>query len=393
MARALNKLTTRKVAALKGPGRHSDGGGLYLRITPAGGRSWVFMTAVGGKRVEIGLGGESAIGLGAVRKLADQMREAVVLGRDPREVLQSTVPAKRIPTFGEYSDAYISSVESGWKNASHRQQWRNSLRDHAHGLRSKQVDRIDTDDILDVLRPIWQKTPETASRVRARIERVLDAAKAQGHVPCEFSNPARLKGHLDHLLPRQGGMSRGHHKALPYQDIPSFMAELRKRGAPAARCLEFTILTAARSGEALGVLWQEIDLDQRLWRVPASRMKAGVEHAVPLSDPAVALLEASKLGAIEAAGMIFSVNGASRSNMAMSMLLRRMKFGHITVHGFRSTFRDWAGDCTTHPREVIEAALAHTVQNKAEKAYRRGTAIERRRALMQEWADHLYATG
>lgn len=391
MARALNKLTTRKVAALKKPGRHSDGGGLYLRITPAGARSWVFMTAAGGKRAEIGLGGESAIGLGAVRKIADQLREAAVLGRDPREILQPAVPAKRIPTFGEYADAYIASVESGWKNATHRQQWRNSLRDHAHSLRVKHVDQINTDDLLDVLRPIWLKTPETASRVRARIECVLDAAKAQGHVPQEVANPARLKGHLDHLLPRQAGMSRGHHKALPYRDVPRFMAELRKRHAPAARCLEFTVLTAARSGEALGAIWQEIDLDQRLWRVPASRMKAGAEHVVPLSEPAIALLKAIRPDAVDPTGKIFSVNGVVRSNMAMAMLLRRMKFDHITIHGFRSTFRDWAGDCTEHPREVIESALAHTVQNKAEKAYRRGTAVERRRALMQEWADHLFA--
>jgi integrase len=347
------------------------------------------MTAAGGKRIEIGLGGESAIALGAVRKIADQMREAVVLGRNPREVLQPTRPTKRVPSFGEYADAYISSVESGWKNPTHRQQWRNSLRDHARTLAGKQVDQITTDDVLEVLRPIWLKTPETASRVRSRIERILDAAKAQGHVPREDGNPARLKGHLDHLLPRQGGMSRGHHKALPYSDVAKFMAELGKRDAPAARCLEFTVLTAARSGEALGASWEEIDLDQRLWRVPASRMKAGAEHVVPLSDPAVALLKNTKLEASADNGLIFSVNGVARSNMAMGMLLRRMKYEHITVHGFRSTFRDWAGDCTQHPREVIEAALAHTIQDKAEKAYRRGTALERRRQLMHEWADFL----
>lgn len=389
MARALNKLTARKVAALKDPGRHSDGGGLYLRITPAGARSWVFMAAVGGKRVEIGLGAESAIGLAAVRKTADQMREAVTLGRDPRQVLQIAAPAKRVPTFAEYADEYITSVESGWKNPNHRQQWRNSLRDHAVALNSKPVDQITTDDVLAALRPIWTKTPETASRVRGRIERVLDAAKARGLLPRDHSNPARFKGHLDHLLPRQTGMSRGHHKAMPYEQAAKFMTELRTRKAPAARCLEFTILTAARSGEALGAYWEEFDLKERLWRVPATRMKAGAEHVVPLSEPAASLINSLKPAEPVGNAKVFAVNGAAKSNMAMAMLLRRMGFGHVTVHGFRSTFRDWAGDATSHPREVIEAALAHTIVNKAERAYRRSTAIERRRQLMEDWAEYL----
>lgn len=390
MARALNKLTTRKVSSLKEPGRHSDGGGLYLRITPNGGRSWQFMTAVGGKRVEIGLGAESAIGLGAVRKLAVKMREAVALGQDPRKVLEPPVAAKRVPTFKEFADDYISSVEAGWKNTTHRKQWRNSLDQHAKAISDAKVDEVTTDDVLRILHPIWLSVPETASRVRARIERILDAAKARGHLRRDYANPARLKGHLDHLLPRQRGMTRGHHKALPYKDAAKFMEELRQRKAPAARCLEFTILTAARSGEALGTTWQEIDFDQRLWRVPEARMKAGVEHVVPLSDAAVAILEALKPVEPNSAGKVFAVDGAARSNMAMAMLLRRMGYA-ITTHGFRSTFRDWAGDCTNYPREIVEAALAHTLQNKAEKAYRRGTAVERRRMLMGEWAKYLDA--
>lgn len=390
MARALNKLTTRKVSSLKEPGRHSDGGGLYLRITPNGGRSWQFMTAVGGKRVEIGLGAESAIGLGAVRKLAVKMREAVALGQDPRKVLEAPAAAKRVPTFKEFADDYISSVEAGWKNPTHRKQWRNSLDQHAKAISDAKVDEVTTDDVLRILHPIWLSVPETASRVRARIERILDAAKARGHLRRDYANPARLKGHLDHLLPRQRGMTRGHHKALPYKDAAKFMEELRQRKAPAARCLEFTILTAARSGEALGTTWQEIDFDQRLWRVPEARMKAGVEHVVPLSDAAVAILETLKPVEPNSAGKVFAVDGAARSNMAMAMLLRRMGYA-ITTHGFRSTFRDWAGDCTNYPREIVEAALAHTLQNKAEKAYRRGTAVERRRMLMGEWAKYLDA--
>jgi integrase len=250
------------------------------------------------------------------------------------------------------------------------------------------VDELTTDDVLAVLNPIWLKIPETASRVRGRIERILDAAKARGYLPRDYANPARLKGHLDHLLPRQPSMTRGHHKALPYKDAPSFMAQLRTRKALAARCLEFTILTAARSGEALGATWGEIDFQDRLWTVPADRMKAGAEHTVPLSDSAIALLKSLLPREMNPESRIFAINGASRSNMAMAMLLRRMDYD-ITTHGFRSTFRDWAGDRTNHPREVIEAALAHTIQNKAEKAYRRGTAVERRRLLMQEWDEYL----
>lgn len=388
MARALNKLTMRKVASLKRPGRHSDGGGLYLRITPNGGRSWQFMTAIGGKRIEIGLGAESAIGLGTVRKLADKMREAVALGQDPRRALDAPAAAKRVPSFKEFADDYISSVEAGWKNPTHRKQWRNSLNQHAAAISDTKIDEITTDDVLSVLNPIWLSVPETASRVRGRIERVMDAAKARGHLPRDFANPARLKGHLDHLLPRQPGMTRGHHKALPYKDASRFMEELRQRKAPAARCLEFTILTAARSGEALGATWQEIDFGEQLWRVPASRMKAGAEHVVPLTGAAMRVLEAMRTASPDPGEKVFAVRGAARSNMAMAMLLRRMGYA-ITTHGFRSTFRDWAGDCTTHPREIIEAALAHTIQSKAEKAYRRGTAIERRRALMDEWAEYL----
>ena len=390
MARALNILTVRKIAALKEPGRHSDGGGLYLRITPQGARSWIFMSAVGGKRVEIGLGSAASVSLGGARDLAGEMREAVALGRDPRSVLARTAPTgPTIPTFGTFAEDYIASVESGWKNPTHRQQWRNSLRDHASALTDKPVDEISTDDLLAVLHPIWLTKSETAGRVRGRIERILDVAKVRGHISRDSANPARLKGHLDFLLPKQSGMARGHHAALPYQEAPMFMVELRKRQALAARCLEFTILTAARSGEALGARWSEIDLKERLWRVPPNRMKAGAEHTVPLSDDAVELVERLRPEKCEPIDRIFAVSGAVRSNMAMAMLLRRMKHGHITTHGLRSTFRDWAGDSTNYPREIVEAALAHTVQSKTERAYRRGTAIERRRMLMQEWANYL----
>lgn len=389
MARTLNQLTAREVAALKEPGRHADGGGLYLRITSGGSRSWVFMTTSNGKRAEIGLGAASSIGLAAARRIATEMREAVALGRDPRGVIAKPVEVRTVPTFGAFAEEYIASVEDGWRNPVHRQQWRSSLRDHAAALHNKPVDAITTDDVLAVLQPIWLEKPETAKRVRGRIEKILDAAKARGLRPRDASNPALYRGHLALLLPKQSKLIRGHHAALPWRDAPAFMQKLRERDAVAARCLEFTILTAARSGEALGAKWHEINPDTMLWWVPAERMKAGQKHEVPLSSAAQALLLAIKPEEITRDTPIFAVNGAHRSNMAMAMLMRRMGLGRYTVHGFRSTFRDWAGEETSFSREVIEHALAHAISNKAEAAYRRETAIKRRRELMEAWAHYL----
>ena len=295
MARALNMLTVREVAALKLPGRHADGGGLYLRITPKGARSWVFMAARGGKRVETGLGAASSVSLASARGLAAKMREAVALGDDPRRVLQrNEEPAVEPVTFGAFAESFISGVEAGWKNEVHRRQWRQSLRDHAAALHDKPVTEIGTDDVLAVLQPIWTSKPETAKRLRGRIEKVLDAAKALGLRPRDSMNPAMFRGHLALLLPKQSKLSRGHHAALPWQEAPAFMAALRTRTAVAARCLEFVILTAERSGEALGATWSEVDFAARQWTVPAARMKAGVEHVVPLSSTALALLQALK---------------------------------------------------------------------------------------------------
>jgi integrase len=443
-ARSLNRLTTRQVSSLKEPGRHSDGGGLYLRITPAGSRSWVFMTASKDKqlqpglkqnaaqtlshgqeekissegtyleptseiqkaelqdiaeqpkpksrvlRLEIGLGAASSLSLAAARRIAEEMREAVATGKDPRAVLRPLESEKKaVPTFGEFADNYIAGIESGWRNQVHRKQWRNTLRDHAASLHALPIDQIDTDAVLTVLRPIWLEKSETAKRVRGRIERVLDAAKAHGLRSRDAMNPAAWRGHLALLLPAPSKLSRGHHAALPWKDAPDFMVELRKREALAARCLEFVILTAARSGEALGASWGEIDLEQALWTVPANRMKAGVEHVVPMSSAALELLKSLRPEKVAPDERVFSIAGATRSNMAMTMLLRRMKVASVTVHGFRSTFRDWAGDATSYPRELVEQALAHTIQNKAERAYRRGTAVERRRKLMQSWSNYL----
>jgi len=391
MARSLNKLNVRQVATLKEPGRHSDGGGLYLRITPAGSRTWSFMAVTNGRRAEISLGQTEAVTLATARRLAAEMREAVALGRDPRQII-TPVPVEHkvaVPTFGEFAETYISSVEEGWRNPVHRQQWRNSLRDHAASLRDTPIDAVDTDDVLAALQPIWLDKAETAKRVRGRIEKILDAAKVRGLRPRDAMNPAVWRGHLALLLPAQSKLQRGHHAALPWKDAPRFMAELRARKAIAARCLEFTILTAARSGEALGAMWSEIDPVDLTWTVPASRMKAAAEHVVPLSTAAAELVRSLIPEGLAKNGPIFAVGGATRSNMAMTMLLRRMGYGHITTHGFRSTFRDWAGDATEYPREIVEQALAHTIQNKAERAYRRGTALDRRRKLMEDWATYL----
>lgn len=388
MARALNKLTVRGVAALKVPGRHADGGGLYLRITTAGARSWVFMTASNGKRAEIGIGSAVSVSLATARRIAGEMREAVAVGRDPRRILGTETPVEEpaVLTFGAFADQYISSVEDGWRNPVHRQQWRNSLRDHAATLQNVPVTDVGTENVLAVLRPIWLTKAETAKRVRGRIEKILDAAKARGLRPRDSMNPATYRGHLALLLPNQSKVERGHHAALPWREAPAFSRQLKQRPALAARCLEFVILTAARSGEALGATWGEIDPDGKLWTIPAARMKAGAEHVVPLSDAAMAVLAKVKPPTFTATTPVFGIGGAARSNMAMAMLLRRMNYRHVTTHGFRSTFRDWAGDATSYPREIVEQALAHTIQNKAERAYRRGTAVDRRRMLMEEWA-------
>ena len=261
MARPLNQLTVREVAALKAAGRHADGGGLYLRITPKGARSWVFMTASAGKRVEIGLGSASSVSLAAARTIAAKMREAVALGGDPRDVIAPPpiIEMAAAPTFGDFAENYICSVEAGWRNPVHRQQWRNSLSDHASLLRDGPVDAVTTEHLLEVLRPIWMTKSETAKRVRGRIEKILDAAKARKIRPAEAMNPAAWRGHLALLLPQQSKLQRGHHPALPWAEAPAFFAALRMRKAVAARCLEFTILTAARSGETLGATWAEID--------------------------------------------------------------------------------------------------------------------------------------
>ncbi len=380
--RALNKLSATQVAKLKAAGRHSDGGGLYLFIDESGRRRWIFMYTRYGKRTELGLGSARDLTLANARTEAATLRAILATGGDPKA---ERAREESVPTFGEIADAYVETMLPSWRNDKHAAQWTMTLTKYAAPIRAKPVDEIATRDVLDVLQPLWRRTPETAERLRGRIENVLDAAKARGHRSAE--NPARWRGHLDQLLPKRQRLSRGHHKALAYEALPNFMADLRSRDAEAARALEFLILTAARSGEVLGAQADEIDLEKKVWIIPAVRMKAGREHRVPLSPRAVEIVKA--MLSLGRPPYLFPgpKPKAPLSSMAMAMLLRRMK-SDVTVHGFRSTFRDWASETTGFPHEVCEMALAHRIANKAEAAYRRGDLFDKRRKLMEAWAGY-----
>jgi integrase len=385
MAISLNKLSARGVASITKPGRHGDGGNLYLVVDKSGSKRWVFLFRRDGVLREMGLGGLKSVTLARARELAAEARANLQAGVDP--IAAKNHAPVTVPTFGDEADAFLEAMKPQFRNAKHIAQWEMTLREYAATLRPMRVDEITTADVLNVLKPYWLTKQETASRLRGRIERVLDAAKAKGHRSGE--NPALWRGHLDKLLPKRRKLSRGHHAAMPYEEVPAFIDQLRQREAMAARALEFTILTAARSGETFGATWKEVDLDAAIWVVPAERMKAGREHRVPLSPRAVEILtELAGLGT-EANGFVFPGQKEERplSVMAMEMILRRMKVNY-TVHGFRSAFRDWAGEETAFPREVAEAALAHVVGDETERAYRRGDALEKRRKLMAAWANY-----
>ena len=338
-----------------------------------------------GKVREMGLGAASTVPLARARELADVARRDVAEDRNPitaREHAREERAAK--PTFGEIADALVAAKESEWRNAKHRAQWRMTLETYAAPLRSRPIDEIDTAAVLAVLTPLWREKPETASRVRGRIEAVLDAAKAQNYRSGE--NPAAWRGHLSHLLAKRAKLARGHHAAMAYDDVPAFIARLRERETIAALALEFCILTAARSGEVLGARWSEIDLAAKVWTIPAERMKATREHRIPLSEPALAILE--KLSEARTGELVFPGQRAGRplSHNVMLNAMSRLGVDAVTVHGFRSAFRDWAGNETHFPREVAEGALAHAVGDKAEQAYRRGDALGKKRGLMEAWA-------
>ncbi|MGO9401026.1 MAG: tyrosine-type recombinase/integrase [Xanthobacteraceae bacterium] len=382
MARKINRLNARAVVTATKYGRHADGAGLYLSVSPNGGRRWVFLFRWHGKPTEIGLGSARDVTLARARELASQARAKLAEGINPRDARR---PARgATATFGECADRVIDAMRPSWRSGKHAGQWEMTLREYAAPLRRLPAEKITTDDVLSVLKPLWNQKPETASRLRGRIERVLDAAKAQGLRNGE--NPARWRGHLNQLLPKRQRLTRGHHAAMPYAALPAFVSDLRARQATAALALEFAILTAARSGEVLGARWDEFDLNHAAWTIPAARMKAGREHRVPLSKRSLEIVTTMQ-EACNGDFVFFGQNaGKPLSMMSLSMVLRRMKIEGVTVHGFRSAFRDWAAECTNFPNEVCEAALAHVVQNKAEAAYRRGDLFDKRRKLMDAWA-------
>jgi integrase len=396
----IGKLSAVEVAKAKGPAVLHDGGGLYLRVSPTGSKAWVFRFQLDGKRRDMGLGPFPDISLAEARRRATDHRNQRRDGIDPLEAKAAQRQAQRLAsakgrTFQECAAEFIEKHRAGWRNAKHRQQWENTLATYVYPtLGQLPVSAIDTGLVVQVLDPIWTTKPETASRVRGRIEAVLDAATVRGFR--QGPNPAQWKGNLAHILPARSRVRRvEHHAALPFDETPAFLAAVRSRQGMAARALEFAALTAARTGEVLGARWSEIDLPARVWAVPADRMKMEREHRVPLSDAALDVLEKVKPLALTTEGVpnpaapVFP--GPRRalpmSNMTMLMLLRRMKRDDLTAHGFRSTFSDWAAERTSYPREVVEMALAHAIGNKVEAAYRRGDLFEKRRQLMIDWAN------
>ena len=384
MARQANRLSARSVASIKSPGRHADGGNLYLAVTESGARSWVFMYVIRGRQREMGLGPARDVSLAEARDLATQHRRSIRAGVDPLEARRVEVDR---PSFGAFAEEHIASMEASWRNPKHRAQWRSTLATYAAPLAKLRVDVVSTADVLAVLKPIWSTKAETASRLRGRIESVLDAAKAAGHRTGD--NPAAWRGHLDQILPKRSKGSRGHHPAMSIDDMPAFMLKLRQAKGVAARALEFTILAAARTSETLEAPWSETSADQKLWTLPAKRMKAERDHRVPLTDRAVEILD--EMAAVRVNDFVFpgSKTGRPLSNMSMEMVLRRLGRDDVTVHGFRSTFKDWASERTHFPNELSEMALAHAIGDQTEAAYRRGDLFDKRRALMDAWAHFL----
>lgn len=384
MAKQTKRLTAASVRNAK-PGKYHDGDGLWLTVTAAGSRKWTFRYMLKGRAREMGLGSAEEVTLAEARdRLADARKEA----REGRDPLRVRAEAKANPSFGELAEEVTAALKPGFRNDKHAAQWTATLRTYARPIWKTPVNEVETDDVLRCLQPIWARIPETALRVRGRIERVLAAATARGLR--SGPNPAAWRGHLDSLLSKPKALSRGHHAAMPYKDVPVFVARLRDEQTMSARALHFLILTAARSGEVLNATWEEFDLDAKIWTIPPSRMKAGRAHRVPLSGSAITILKDMEV--VREAGSDFVFPGAKRgrpqSSMTMTMTLRRYELP-FTAHGFRSSFRDWCGNDTEFPRELAETALAHVIGDKAEQAYRRSDALERRRPMMDAWADHV----
>jgi integrase len=393
---ASEKLTAVKVAKARIPGMLGDGKGLWLRIAPGGSKSWVFRFMLAGRSREMGLGSVDDVTLAEARELARECRKLCTQGIDPIETRRARRAALRLEsaramTFEECATAYIAAHEVGWKNEKHAKQWPQTLKASVYPVfGSLPVQAVDVGLVMKAVEPIWIEKPETAARIRGRIEAVLDWATARGYRQGE--NPARWKGHLKNLLPAKTKLRRVEHlAALPYAEIGDFVTQLRRRDGIDARALEFAILTAARAGEVRGATWDELDLGGPHWTISAERMKADREHRVPLSDRALEIL--LDMQKFRQGALVFPGGRVGRplSHMAMLRVLGAMGRDDVTVHGFRSSFRDWAAECTNFPREVCEAALAHTIKSRVEAAYRRGDLFEKRRLLMAAWARYCAA--
>jgi len=386
-------LNARGVATIKEPGYHADGGGLYLCVTSTGAaisKSWILRYQVNGKRREMGLGSLSTLPLSEARKRRDEHLAKAKSGTDPiaaRKQERATKQAEKVMlTFSEAATKYIDLMEPGWRNAKHASQWRNTVETYANPVIGKlPVDQVEQSHILQILEPIWYKKTETATRLRGRLERILSWAKVHGYRSGE--NPARWKDHMEVMLPSPESLGpRKHHPAMPYREVGVYMKALRKMKGVSARCLEFTILTACRTIETTGARWEEFDLDHNVWTVPAERMKAKIAHRVSLSPEARAVID--QMAEVQTSDFVFPGRriNAHLSNMAMLELLQDTH-PNLTVHGFRSSFRDWAAECTSFPRLVAEAALAHTIDDKTEAAYLRSDFLDQRRRLMEHWGE------
>jgi integrase len=390
MARPLHRLTALKVERAKAPGMYADGGSLYLRIAPGGSKQYIFRYIRGGRLHDMGIGPTHTLSLAEARERATEARKLLLDGIDPLASKRERFAALRAAeakavTFADCVRGFIKDNEASWTSPKHRSEWERSLAKYAFPvLGSLPVAAIDTPLVLRVIKPLWERVPETASRVRGRIENVLGWATV--HHYRSGDNPARWNGLLEHALPNV--VKGNHHAALHYAEVPAFMAKLRQQTSVTARCLEFTVLTAARLGEAMGATWDEIDLDGRVWTVPASRMKAGKEHKVPLSAAAIAVLRV--LHAVRISDYVFpgTLQGKAIGKNIPLRLLNELTGNGATVHGFRSSFRDWCSERTSFPREVAEMALAHAIPNAVEAAYRRGDLFEKRRRLMDSWASY-----
>lgn len=391
MARA-NKLTQMQVSRQKIPGLHGDGAGLWLNVTEAGSKSWVLRYTFAGKERRTGLGPFPEVSLAEAREAAISFRRQVRNGLDPVQEKKTAKAAAREEqaksvTFDWCAEKYIAAHKPSWKNPKHGDQWTNTIAAYVSPIiGGTAVDRIETAHIMHVLEPIWATKAETASRVRGRIESILSWAAVRKFRNGE--NPARWKGHLDSLLPARNKIARvQHHAALPWRDMDGFMTRLKQQAGVGALALQFTILTAARSGEVRGMSWDEVRLDEDIWIIPGARMKAGRDHRVPLSAHAKAILKAMQQLKLGDTNVVFpgSRDRKPLSDMTLSAVLRRMDRKDVTVHGFRSTFRDWAAEVTHYPREMAEMALAHTVSDQVEAAYRRGDMFDKRRKMMADW--------